>query len=485
MPMTLPPFQQARVLVVGDIVLDRYWSGSSDRISPEAPVPVVNVQQREDRPGGAANVAMNIASLGANTCLVGLTGVDEAAEALNQALRAANITSQIITDPTYQTLVKLRVLSQHQQLLRLDFETRFQPSDAEVLLAHIQQQALVDSAEVLVLSDYAKGALSTIPALIQLGRAAGIPVLIDPKGSDFSRYRGASLLTPNLAEFQAVVGHCPDEPTLVARGMQLLTDYDIAALLITRSEQGMTLLRRQQPPYHLPTQAQTVFDVTGAGDTVVAVVAAALAAGAPLERACELANVAAGLVVKKLGTASVTCQELEQALLSRSALGYGILSEQQLKQAVAVARRRGERIVMTHGCFDILHAGHVNYLSQARQLGDRLIVAIPSDTSIRRLNGRAQRPVYPLAQRLQVVAALSAVDWVVLFDDESPDRLMTDILPDVLVTGGDAQPEALVGAQAVQQAGGTVQIFEAIVDCSITATLHQLHQRRDGISALG
>jgi D-beta-D-heptose 7-phosphate kinase/D-beta-D-heptose 1-phosphate adenosyltransferase len=484
MTMTLPPFQQARVLVVGDIVLDRYWSGSSDRISPEAPVPVVNVQQREERPGGAANVAMNIASLGASTCLVGLTGVDEAAEALNLALRAANITSQIIADPAYQTLVKLRVLSQHQQLLRLDFETRFQPSDAEILLAHVQQQALLDSAEVLVLSDYAKGSLSTIPALIQLGRAAGIPVCIDPKGTDFSRYRGATLLTPNLAEFQAVVGHCPDEPTLVARGMQLLTDCDIAALLITRSEQGMTLLRRQQPPLHLPTQAQTVFDVTGAGDTVIAVVAAVLAAGAPLECACELANVAAGLVVKKLGTASVTCQELEQELLSRSALGYGILSEQQLKQAVALARRRGERIVMTHGCFDILHAGHVHYLSQARQLGDRLIVAIHSDTSIRCFKG-AQSPIYPLSQRLQVVAALSAVDWVVIFDEESPERLITNILPDVLVKGGDSQPEATAGAQAVQQAGGTVQNLDAIADCSITATIHQLHQRRSVINSLG
>jgi D-beta-D-heptose 7-phosphate kinase / D-beta-D-heptose 1-phosphate adenosyltransferase len=484
MPMTLPPFQQARVLVVGDIVLDRYWSGSSDRISPEAPVPVVNVQQREERPGGAANVAMNVASLGANTCLVGLTGVDEAARSLNQALRAANITNQIITDPTYQTLVKLRVLSQHQQLLRLDFETCFQPSDAERVLAHIQQQALIDSAEVLVLSDYAKGALSTIPALIQLGRAAGIPVCVDPKGSDFSRYQGATLLTPNRTEFQAVVGHCPDETTLVARGMQLLIDCDLEALLITRSEQGMTLLRRQQPPYHLPTQAQTVFDVTGAGDTVIAVVAAALAAGSSLERACELANVAAGLVVKKLGTASVTCQELEQALFSRSILGYGILNELQLKQAVAVARRRGERIVMTHGCFDILHAGHVNYLSQARQWGDRLIVAIRSDASIRCLKG-SQSPIYPLAQRLQVVTALSAVDWVVIFDEESPERLIANLLPDVLVTGGGAPAEASAGAQAVQQSGGTVQILDVIADCTITATIHQLHQKRGGIGVLG
>lgn len=476
MQIALPPFQQARVLIVGDIIWDRYWSGSSHRISPEAPVPIVNIQEKVSRPGGAANVAVNTATLGVHTRLVGLAGLDKAADELKLALQAAKVDHQIITASHYQTLVKLRVLSHQQQLLRLDFEQPFQPNDSTRMVSHIQQQQLLNAVDLLVLSDYGKGTLSEVASIIQLARTAGIPILIDPKGTDFSRYRGATLLTPNQMEFEAVVGHCADDSILVERGMQLLTAYDIGALLITRSERGMMLLCQQSPPLPISTQAQSVFDVTGAGDTVIATIAAAMAAGTPLKQACELANVAAGLVVKQLGTATVTCRELEHALSLRHATGSGILSEQELKQAVTVARNRGERIVMTNGCFDILHAGHVHYLAQARQLGDRLIVAVNSDASVRRLKGE-QRPIHSLAERLQVVAALSAVDWVVLFDEETPERLIAEILPDVLVKGSDYTVEEIAGSQAVQQAGGDVQVLDFLPGCSTTSVITQLAYR--------
>lgn len=288
MKVTLPDFRRAGVLVVGDVMLDRYWYGPTSRISPEAPVPVVKVDTIEERPGGAANVAMNIASLGANSRLVGLTGIDDAARALSAKLNEVNVRCDFVSVPTHPTITKLRVLSRNQQLIRLDFEEGFSNVDPQPMLERIQQA--LPQIGALVLSDYAKGALSQVQGMIQLARAAKVPVLIDPKGSDFERYRGATLLTPNLSEFEAVVGHCKDEAELVERGMKLVADFELSALLVTRSEHGMTLLQPGVEPLHLPTQAQEVFDVTGAGDTVIGVLAASLAAGNSLEESCFLAT---------------------------------------------------------------------------------------------------------------------------------------------------------------------------------------------------
>ncbi len=312
MKVTLPDFRRAGVLVVGDVMLDRYWYGPTSRISPEAPVPVVKVDTIEERPGGAANVAMNIASLGATSRLVGLTGIDDAARALSAKLNEVNVRCDFVSVPTHPTITKLRVLSRNQQLIRLDFEEGFSNVDPQPMLERIQQA--LPQIGALVLSDYAKGALSQVQGMIQLARAAKVPVLIDPKGSDFERYRGATLLTPNLSEFEAVVGHCKDEAELVERGMKLVADFELSALLVTRSEHGMTLLQPGVEPLHLPTQAQEVFDVTGAGDTVIGVLAASLAAGNSLEESCFLANAAAGVVVGKLGTSTVSPIELENAV---------------------------------------------------------------------------------------------------------------------------------------------------------------------------
>ncbi|MCE9921325.1 bifunctional D-glycero-beta-D-manno-heptose-7-phosphate kinase/D-glycero-beta-D-manno-heptose 1-phosphate adenylyltransferase HldE, partial [Hafnia paralvei] len=409
MKVTLPDFRHANVLVVGDVMLDRYWYGPTSRISPEAPVPVVKVDTVEERPGGAANVAMNIASLGANARLVGLTGIDDAARALSAKLGEVNVKCDFVSVPTHPTITKLRVLSRNQQLIRLDFEEGFSSIDPQPIFDRIQH--VLPKLGALILSDYAKGALNSVQQMIQLARAANVPVLIDPKGTDFERYRGATLLTPNLSEFEAVVGRCKTDEELVERGLQLMREFELTALLVTRSEQGMTLLQHDQPPLHMPTQAQEVYDVTGAGDTVIGVLATCIAAGTSLEEACFLANAGAGVVVGKLGTSTVSPIELENAIRGRSETGFGVMSQDELKVAVANARQRGEKVVMTNGVFDILHAGHVSYLANARKLGDRLIVAVNSDASTKRLKGE-ERPVNALAQRMIVLAALEAVDWV-------------------------------------------------------------------------
>ncbi|MEY4474620.1 MAG: bifunctional protein RfaE, domain [Pseudomonadota bacterium] len=475
MKVTLPDFCRAGVLVVGDVMLDRYWYGPTSRISPEAPVPVVKVDVMEERPGGAANVAMNIASLGAISRLVGLTGIDDAGRVLTSKLNEVHVGCDFVSVPSHPTITKLRVLSRNQQLIRLDFEEGFDHVDPQPIFERIQQA--LPQIGALVLSDYAKGALNNVQQMIQLAREAKVPVLIDPKGSDFERYRGATLLTPNLSEFEAVVGRCKGDEELVSRGMKLVADFELSALLITRSEQGMTLLQPGKPPLHLPTQAQEVFDVTGAGDTVIGVLAAALAAGNTLEESCFLANAAAGVVVGKLGTSTVSPIELENAIRGRADTGFGVMDEQQLKKAVAQARQRGEKIVMTNGIFDILHAGHVSYLANARKLGERLIVAVNSDASTKRLKGE-KRPVNPLEQRMIVLGALEAVDWVVPFEEDTPQRLIADILPDLLVKGGDYKPDEIAGSVEVWAAGGEVKVLNFENGVSTTKIIQSIKNGR-------
>ncbi|KGL54908.1 bifunctional D-glycero-beta-D-manno-heptose-7-phosphate kinase/D-glycero-beta-D-manno-heptose 1-phosphate adenylyltransferase HldE [Pantoea ananatis] len=456
MKVTLPAFGQASVLVVGDVMLDRYWYGPTSRISPEAPVPVVKVETVEERPGGAANVAMNIAALGAGSRLIGLTGEDDAAQVLSKTLKDVRVDCDFVTLKSHPTITKLRVLSRNQQLIRLDFEEGFEQVDAASM--HEKMRQSLSRSGAVVLSDYGKGALDSVQQMIALAREANVPVLIDPKGTDFARYRGATLLTPNLSEFEAVVGKCKTENEIVERGMKLIADCDLSALLVTRSENGMSLLQPGKAPLHLPTQAQEVFDVTGAGDTVIGVLAAALAAGDSLEEACFLANAAAGVVVGKLGTSTVSIVELENAIHARPERGFGIMTEAELKEAVVMARQRGEKVVMTNGVFDILHAGHVSYLANARKLGDRLIVAVNSDASTKRLKGDS-RPVNPQENRMIVLGALEAVDWVVLFEEDTPQRLIASVLPDLLVKGGDYKPEDIAGSREVWANGGDVRVL--------------------------
>ncbi|MBL8258623.1 MAG: bifunctional D-glycero-beta-D-manno-heptose-7-phosphate kinase/D-glycero-beta-D-manno-heptose 1-phosphate adenylyltransferase HldE [Candidatus Competibacteraceae bacterium] len=470
----IPRFEPARILVVGDVMLDRYWHGPAARISPEAPVPVVKVETVENRPGGAANVAANIAALGARARVLGVTGDDEAAAILESQLRRLGVAADLVRLPGCATITKLRVLSRHQQLLRLDFEDGFPGLEPSALRERFA--AALPQSDVVVLSDYRKGALRDIEPHIAAARAAGRPVLIDPKGSDFDRYRGATLLTPNLAEFETVAGRCRDESELAEKGEALRRRLGWDALLITRGEHGMTLLQQAAEPLHLAARAREVYDVTGAGDTVIATLAAALAAGLALAEATLLANLAAGIVVGKLGAASVTASELRGAIYPHDEPPRGILDEAQLLLAVADAKARGETIVMTNGCFDILHAGHVGYLEQAKRLGSRLVVAVNDDASVRRIKG-ADRPVNPLEGRMRVLAGLAAVDWVVPFAGDTPERLICAVAPDYLVKGGDNDPNLIPGNRCVWEAGGQVVVMDYIEGCSTTSTIARILSR--------
>ncbi|MDO3387400.1 bifunctional D-glycero-beta-D-manno-heptose-7-phosphate kinase/D-glycero-beta-D-manno-heptose 1-phosphate adenylyltransferase HldE [Gilvimarinus sp. SDUM040013] len=473
MQLPSPRYDQSQVLVIGDVMLDRYWVGETSRISPEAPVPVVKVNTTDDRAGGAGNVALNIAALGAAASLVSVVGRDEAAEVLRGQLGAAGILTDFQVSVDKPTITKLRVMSRHQQLIRMDFEQSFGPDDCSKFADKARQ--LLSGAGVMVLSDYAKGSLANCQALIAAAREQQVPVLVDPKGSDFSRYRGATLLTPNIHELEIVVGACPTEQVLVDKASQLMQELELSALLVTRGEHGMTLLRPNQPELHLPARAREVFDVTGAGDTVIAVLASSLAAGYSLPEATGLANVAAGIVVGKLGTATISGPELRRAVGMERGVERGVVSVDQLLIALEEVRQQGEKVVFTNGCFDIIHAGHVGYLEQAREQGHRLVVAINSDESVSRLKGPS-RPINPVERRMAVLAGLEAVDWVISFSDDTPEELLRLIKPDVLVKGGDYSETEVVGWEIVKAYGGEVAVLNFYENCSTTGIIEKIHE---------
>lgn len=464
--MHVPDFRTARVLVAGDAMLDRYWFGAVSRISPEAPAPVVHVKTCEERAGGAGNVALNLAALGARARVLGYRGKDEAGAALAQLLERAGVGHELLESERHPTVVKLRVIGRQQQLLRLDFEEPLHDIDPADLLARFA--GALEDADLVILSDYGKGTLARASDMIDLCRAAGKPVLVDPKGKDFDRYRRADLVTPNLAEFEAVEGPCRDEAELEEKGRAMLARLKLGALLITRGEQGMTLVRPGLPALHLPTRAREVYDVTGAGDTAIAALGACLAAGCALPEAMHLANLAAGLSVGKLGAASVTPEELELALQGPRAHRRGVIGLDDLLAEIRAARAQGEKIALTNGCFDILHPGHVHYLQQARELGDRLIVLVNDDASVRRLKGDG-RPVNALENRMAMLAALECVDWVASFAGDTPREEICRILPDILVKGGDyTDIAAIAGHECVQAHGGEVKLLNFVEGFSTT-----------------
>jgi D-beta-D-heptose 7-phosphate kinase/D-beta-D-heptose 1-phosphate adenosyltransferase len=478
-----PIFHGAQVMVIGDLMLDSFYYGKASRISPEAPVPVVNIDHIEELPGGAANVAMNLASLGASARVGGITGNDQAAITLQQRLNAVGVICAFHYSDSKETIVKRRVISNHQQLLRLDFETPFDKDEWLGLKA--LTRPLLSDTKVMVLSDYKKGTLADPQYWIKLAKKNDITVLIDPKGDDFSKYQGADLITPNMAEFEAVVGKVNSEKELIEKAEQLIQELEIKAILITRSEHGMTLIRQHQPEFHLPAIAKEVADVTGAGDTVISTIAATLAAGEELKTAVILANVAASIVVSKLGTATVSGPELHVEYLRHqgenntdNSIG-GAVTVEQLKLAVQQAKQRGEKIVFTNGCFDILHAGHVSYLQQARAQGDRLVLAINTDESVTQLKGQG-RPINTASRRLAVLAGLASVDWVTCFEGDTPEALLSEIQPDILVKGGDYDKKGVVGWQIVEAYGGEVKVMGMTPNCSTTAIVEKINQTKTG-----
>ena len=465
-----------RLLVVGDVMLDKYIWGEVGRISPEAPVPVVRRTQHDEKPGGAANVAMNMARLGAKTIVTGLTGADEDEWLLASRLREAGVTPHFVTAEGFPTISKTRILGGRQQMLRLDHET--QGTIPQKAKDHLRETAvsLLAGSHALVISDYAKGAVTKelCQALIPAARKLGIPVIVDPKGSDYTRYKGATTVSPNRGELaRAVRMDVEDLEGLLTAAEAMVTDLNLEFLTATLSEKGIALVRPGNR-FIAPAVAQQVFDVSGAGDTVVAVLALCLASGLQPETAVELANVAAGIVVGKVGTVPVEKHELLAALSPQIALHAEdrVLKRDELVSRVETWRANGEKVVFTNGCYDLLHVGHITLLEHARRMGDRLIVAINSDDSVRCLKGPS-RPIVGENDRARVLAALAAVDAVVIFEEETPLNVIVAVKPDILVKGGDYKAESVVGAREMESWGGEVKIVPLVEGFSTTRLIEK------------
>lgn len=470
-------FTHAKLLVVGDVMLDRYWHGDTTRISPEAPVPVVKIDQCEDRLGGAANVASNIKTLGAQVCLIGIVGFDEAGDKIKHLLHDHGVSADLVEVDT-NTCTKLRVIGRSQQLLRCDFEKDYHQYHAQIAEAF---QRRLEWADAVIFSDYAKGALTQVQSLIKLARAQAKPILVDPKGSSLAPYVGATMLTPNFKEFKQIVGQVEGEADIEHKAKTLIEQHQLQSLLVTRGSKGMSLFTKTSS-YHVPALAREVYDITGAGDTVIAALGCALGSGLDKQTSAFIANVAAGLVVAKLGTAQVSIDEINQALNKHSMLRTAhrkVVTLEAFLQQREKLKKRGQKLVFTNGCFDILHAGHVTYLAKARNFGDGMIIAVNSDESVRKLKGPT-RPIHTLSERMQVLAALDCVDWVIPFSDDTPLELIKQILPDVLVKGADYKVHEIAGSDVVIANGGTVKLVALVDGCSTTSTVHKIQEELVG-----
>ncbi|HWZ52385.1 MAG TPA: D-glycero-beta-D-manno-heptose-7-phosphate kinase [Granulicella sp.] len=475
-------FGQLKVLVLGDLMLDRYILGEVDRISPEAPVPILRHAQRYERAGGAANVAMNLAGLGCQTFLAGFWGNDSERSELSALLEAAHVDTLGVVTGSLPTISKTRIVGRVQQLLRLDIESRDRRPAVE-------EQRLLDRAleltvkmSAVILSDYAKGALT--PAIcqevIRAARRHDIPVFVDPKTHDFAKYAGATSVCPNLGELSEATRVPADQAhmdELLAAGLVLVGKHDFKFLTVTMSEKGITVLQPipGSSTYHSPARAREVFDVSGAGDTVIATLAAGIAGGLQVTSAVELANLAAGIVVGKVGTVPIAQHELIAALTPSSGLAAAekILDLERMTLRAAEWRAAGETIVFTNGCFDLLHVGHITLLEDCRSFGSKLILGLNSDASVSRLKGPT-RPIVGERERARVMAALAAVDAVVLFDEDTPLELIRALKPNVLVKGGDYSVATVVGHEDVQAYGGRVEIVPTVEGFSTTHIVQKL-----------
>jgi D-beta-D-heptose 7-phosphate kinase/D-beta-D-heptose 1-phosphate adenosyltransferase len=475
----LRSFHRACVLVLGDVMLDRFIYGAVERISPEAPVPVMSIERSLDMLGGAANVARNVATLGGKAILIGVVGEDAPADDLMAQLRLVpTIRAHLIRDTSRRTTVKTRHVVDRQQILRTDVEDTVPLSEAvarEVLTPFLAE---LEQADIVVVSDYAKGVLTdpVVATAISAARNAGKLVLVDPKATSYRKYRGATILTPNRQELQMACGReCASDEQVVAGAADLLSQDICEAFVVTRGKSGISIIPRKGAPTHLRAAAREIFDVSGAGDTAVATLALGLSSGADLVTAANLANLAAGIVVGKPGTASVTAGEvnarLVQAEEEHPASKYFSLGGVQ--QLVSRWRELNLRIAFTNGCFDLLHPGHLALLKQARGCADRLVVGLNSDLSVRRLKGPG-RPAQGEVARATVLASLKTVDAVVIFEDDTPLELITALRPDVLVKGADYTLQAVVGADQVQSWGGKVILADLVPAHSTSSTIQRI-----------
>jgi D-beta-D-heptose 7-phosphate kinase/D-beta-D-heptose 1-phosphate adenosyltransferase len=475
----LASFHRAHVLVLGDVMLDRFVYGSVERTSPEAPVPVMALERTSNIPGGAANVARNVAALGSRAVLIGVVGDDEpAAELRRQLAGVAALRMQLLTDASRPTTIKTRYVADRQQVLRADVELAAPLAEPLAAAVLTEFSAALAEADIVILSDYGKGVLSesVTARAIAAATAAGKPVLVDPKSRSLLKYKGATVLTPNKLELQSACGHdCSSDAQVVAAARHILAQGICRTVVATRGKEGMSIIEAAGGALHIRTVASEVYDVTGAGDTAVAAMAVGLASGADISHVARLANVAAGIVVGKYGTATATPDEILARLSSvqDSGVAHSNFTLERAQLLVTRWRTLGLRVAFTNGCFDVLHPGHVSLLNQAKHRADRLIVGLNSDKSVRRLKGPA-RPVQDAGARAMVLNSLKAVDAVVIFEEDTPLALITALEPDVLVKGADYTVETVVGADLVLRRGGQVVLADLVPSYSTTETIRRI-----------
>lgn len=471
MQTTLKSFKGIKCLVVGDLMVDKYWNGTSSRISPEAPVPILNVISSNNRLGGAANVAANISSLGATTGIISVVGNDTEGKWILASLKKSGINTNVFLEDDLSTIVKLRVMSKKHQMIRLDFEeeNHYQNYSKSIYNKYAEQ---IDNYDLVVLSDYNKGVLAnTSNKIIELAKIKNIPVIADPKGSDFSRYMGCTVLTPNKSEFEAIVGKCNDKVDIESKGKILRKELNIDTLIITCGEEGISVISKDIDPFHIGTDVKDVVDVTGAGDTVMAVLSCAISQGVDLKTAILWCNIAAGINVQKTGTSVISFNELKNGLNYNTTNKIKTLDE--IKKDTFLYKENNKKIVFTNGCFDILHSGHAKYLQEAKKKGDYLVVAVNSDESVRKLKG-SSRPINNVDLRMQLLSSLEVVDAVVCFSQDTPLDIIKIIKPDVLVKGGDYKTSQIVGADFVLQNGGRVEVVTFIHGLSSSNILEKV-----------
>jgi len=479
----LPNFRNCRIIVLGDAMLDRYIMGEVRRISPEAPVPVLHIKERYEVMGGAGNVGNNLAKIGCEAILIGIIGQDREGEILRDLCSQNEIGDMLVVDKSRPTITKTRVIAKEQQLIRVDEE------ELEILDGSVRDELLsqfeknVAGCRAVILSDYGKGIFQMpdfCQSVISIARGHKVPVFVDPKGKQWERYSHATCITPNTSELESVAGTSIHSDLHLAQEAEKIRErYHAEWILVTRGSKGMCLLGQEETPLIIPTIAREVYDVSGAGDTVIATLAACIAAGVNFPEAARMANTAAGIVVGKLGTQPITAAELQDVLRLEESNGNGVryagksgsLESAQMK--VQAWRSNGDRIVFTNGCFDLLHPGHIHLLEEARAMGDRLIVGLNSDASVKRLKG-SRRPILPERDRLVLLKALTCVDLVVIFEEDTPVKLIETLRPDILVKGSDYRFEEVVGREIVESYGGQVALVSLVGDYSTTRVVEKL-----------
>lgn len=470
-------FEKVRVLVIGDIMLDRFRYGQVNRLSPEAPVPVMHVKEDRAMQGGAGNVAANLVTLGCACAVIAVVGEDEAGAQVRELLERSNIDgSGLVTDDTRRTTIKTRLIGGSQQLLRFDEEdvgNVSRPTEERIIARF---DGMIGDYGIVAISDYAKGVLTdaVLTHVIRRCRELGVPVLVDPKRTDMRAYAGATLVKPNQSELKAATGVPCQSTEQFTQAAEMLIEQTGAMILVTMSEAGMTLYGKDGERWRFPAREAEVFDVSGAGDSALAALCAAWGAGYEPEQAVRLANVAAGVVVRKLGTATITVEELALAMEAEDQETHiGIASVSKARMQVLTWKRQGLRVGFTNGCFDIVHAGHIRTLREARRRCDRLVVGLNSDASVRRLKG-PERPIQDESSRGIVLSAVDAVDLVVIFDEDTPLELIKVLNPTDLIKGADYTEDNVVGAAEVKAAGGRVHLIDLVPGLSTTRAVERI-----------